>query len=285
MGFTEHQYQSRDGLSLYYRSYGSGTQSVLCLPGLTRNSKDFHEIAGQLASRYRVICPDLRGRGQSARDPEWKNYVPGTYVHDTWELVNLLGIERFIIVGTSLGGLMAMIMASQHPRRVRAIVLNDIGPEVNPAGYARVLDASSDSVDVKNWQEAAQQCRESKTPMLPGMPEEFWETYARKTYREGADGTPEYDMDQNVYRVFHEGKLKQVAGSPVDPWDAFRAVNMPCLVLRGELSDFLSEEIVGRMTRVKLDLQQALIPNRGHAPLLDEPESVAAIDKFLAQLP
>ena len=180
---------------------------------------------------------------------------------------------------------MAMIMASQHPQRVRAIVLNDIGPEVDPAGYARVLDASSDSVDAKNWQEAAQQCRESKTPMLPGMPEEFWESYARKTFREGADGTPEYDVDQNVYRVFHEGKLKQVAGSPVDPWDAFRAVSMPCLVLRGELSDFLSKEIVERMLAVKPDLIQALILRRGHAPLLNETESITAIDTFLEQLP
>lgn len=290
MDFTEHRFQSQDGLSLYYRNYGSGKDTVICLPGLTRNSKDFHEIACHLAftghtPAYRVICPDLRGRGQSARDPEWKNYVPGTYVRDTWELVDQLGIERFIIIGTSLGGLMAMIMASQQPQRVRAVVLNDIGPEVDPAGYARVLAAAGKRVEVKTWQQAAQQCKESKTPMLPGMPAEFWEKYARKTYREGADGTPEFDMDQNVYRVFHEVKPKRVAGSPVDPWEAFKAVSMPCLVLRGELSDFLSEEIVGRMTAVKPDLKHVLIPGRGHAPLLDEPQSVSAIDTFLGQLP
>jgi pimeloyl-ACP methyl ester carboxylesterase len=284
MDFTEHYFRSQDELSLYYRDYGPGKDTVICLPGLTRNSKDFHEIACHLASRYRVICPDLRGRGQSDRDPEWKNYVPGTYVEDTWNLVDQLGIVRFIIIGTSLGGLMAMIMASQRRQRVEASVLNDIGPEVNPAGYARVLDASGEQVVVKNWQQAAQQCRESKTPMLPGMPAEFWEEYARKTYREGADGTPEFDMDQNVFRVFHEGKLKRIAGSPIDPWDAFRSVTMPCLVLRGGLSDFLSEEIVGRMIRVKPDLHHAVVPNRGHAPLLDEPESVAAIDTFLDQL-
>lgn len=284
MGFTENHHRSRDGLSLYYRSYGSGAETILCLPGLTRNSKDFHEIATHLASRYRVLCPDLRGRGRSERDPDWHNYVPATYVNDCWDLIEKAGIKNFIIIGTSLGGLLAMIMASQRPQGIRAIVLNDIGPEVNPAGYARVLDAADLQVEVKNWQQAAQQCRESKAPMLPGMPAEFWEEYARKTYRDGADGSPEFDMDQNVYRVFHEGKLEQVAGSPVDPWDAFRAVSMPCLVLRGELSDFLSEEIVERMTATKPDLKRALIPARGHAPLLDEPESVAAIDTFLDQL-
>ena len=283
MDFTEHHFRSKDGLALYYRNYGSGKDTVICLPGLTRNSKDFHEIACHLALRYRVLCPDLRGRGRSARDPESKNYVPATYVHDTWELVDQLAIGRFTIIGTSLGGLMAMIMASQRPQRVRALVLNDIGPEVDPVGYARVLAAAGNRVNVKNWQQAALQCRQSKAPMLPGMPAEFWEAFARKTYREGADGSPEFDMDQNVYRVFHEGKLEQVAGSPVDPWDAFREVSMPCLVLRGELSDFLSEEIVERMTAIKPNLKHALIPARGHAPLLDEPESVAAIDMFLNQ--
>jgi len=284
MGFTEHHYQSHDGLSLYYRDYGSGDDVVVCLPGLTRNSKDFHEIATHLASGYRVLCPDLRGRGQSDWDHEWHHYIPATYIEDTWELLDQLGIASFILIGTSLGGLMAMIMASQRPQRVRALVLNDIGPEVDPVGYARVLAAAGNRVDVKNWQQAVQQCKESKTPMLPGMPAEFWEAFARKTYREGADGSPEFDMDQNVYRVFHEGKLEQVAGSPVDPWDAFRAVSMPCLVLRGELSDFLSVEIVERMMAVKPDLKQAFIPGRGHAPLLDETESVLAIDSFFGQL-
>ena len=285
MGFTENHHRSRDGLSLYYRSYGSGAETILCLPGLTRNSRDFHEIATHLASRYRVLCPDMRGRGRSERDPDWHNYVPATYVNDCWDLVGEAGIENFIIIGTSLGGMMAMIMASQRPQGIRAIVLNDIGPDVNPAGYARVLDAADHQVEVKNWQQAAQQCRETHELILPGMPGTFWDAYARQCYREGADGTPELDVDPNIYRLFLEGKLKRIGGSPLDPWDAFRAVSMPCLVLRGELSDFLSEEIVERMTAAKPDLKRALIPARGHAPLLDEPESVVAIDTFLDQLP
>jgi len=188
MDFTEHRFQSHDGLSLYYRNYGSGKDTVICLPGLTRNSKDFHEIATHLASKYRVLCPDLRGRGQSAWDPEWRHYVPGTYVDDTWKMVDQLGIDDFIIIGTSLGGLIAIIMASQLPDRVKAIILNDIGPEVNPAGYARVLAAAGSQFEAKDWPEAVRYCREANESILTDMPEGFWDTFTRKTYREGADG-------------------------------------------------------------------------------------------------
>lgn len=299
MDFTEHHYQSHDKLSLYYRSYGSGKDVVVCLPGLTRNSKDFHELAIHLALRYRVLCLDLRGRGQSDRDRKWRHYHPGTYVRDTWKLMDQLGIASFIIIGTSLGGMMAMIMASQQPERLKAIVLNDIGPEVDPAGYARILPSIGRQDEVKNWQEAAQQCRETYSPALPDMPLEFWNAFARKSYREGEGGTPELDRDPNIGQAIRKSawagrvlvKLRKlrimhrIAGVPIDPWDAFRAVSMPCLVLRGETSDILSEEIVDRMATVKPDLKRATIPKRGHAPLLDEPASLSAIDAFLEHLP
>ena len=285
MDFTEHHYQSDDGLSLYYRSYGSAKDVVVCLPGLTRNSKDFHEIATHLAPAYRVLCPDLRGRGQSDRDGNWSNYIPATYLGDTWRLIDQLGIVNFIIIGTSLGGLLAMIMASQDPQRVKAIVLNDVGPEVDPVGYARILATAGQQIEVKNWQQAAQLCRQVYEPILTDMSPAFWDDFARKSYRETADGRPELDMDPNIGQAIRKGDLDRVAGVPVDPWDAFRAVSMPCLVLRGELSDILSKEIVERMLIVKPDLEQATIPKRGHAPLLNEPASLDAIDSFLKRLP
>lgn len=284
MDFTEQQYPSHDKLSLYYRAYGSGRDTIVCLPGLTRNSKDFHDLATHLAPRYRILCPDLRGRGQSGWDRNWRNYHPGTYIRDTWTLVDQLDITSFIIIGTSLGGLLAMIMSSQQSERVKAIVLNDIGPEVDPAGYARILSSVGQQGKVKSWQEAAEQCRETYSPALPDMPAGFWHAFAHKSFREGADGTPEPDMDPNIAQAIRKSDLREIAGAPMDPWDAFRAVSMPCLVLRGEISDFLSEGIVDRMTTVKPDLKQAIIPNRGHAPLLDEPTSLAAIDAFLDQL-
>lgn len=284
MGFTENHFQSHDGLSLYYRSYGSGAHVVLCLPGLTRNSKDFHELATHLAPGYRVVCPDLRGRGQSDWDPVWHHYVPGTYIDDAWQLVEQLDFTSLVIIGTSLGGLMAMVMASQRPQQVTAIVLNDIGPEVDPVGYERVLASADSQFTATSWPEAIQLCRQAHAATFPDKPEDFWEGFTRQTYRESDDGRPEFEMDPNVFRVFTDAVPERIARAPVDLWDAFRAVSMPCLVLRGELSDFLSREIMERMVAVKPGLAQVLIPKRGHAPLLDEVESVTAIDWFLELL-
>lgn len=285
MGFTEHHYTTLDGLTLYYRCYGSGDDVVVCLPGLTRNSRDFHEIATHLACRYRVLSLDLRGRGRSGRDPDWRNYHPATYISDTWSLLDQLGIANVILLGTSLGGLMAMIMASQRPLRVRAVILNDAGPEANPAGYARILASFEKQDVVTNWSDAVRQCRQTYQGALPDMPAEFWRDFVRRNYREGANGQPELDIDPNIGEAIRKGDLSRIAGIQVDPWAAFAAITMPCLVLRGELSDILSADIVERMSRVKPGLKQAVIPKRGHAPLLFEPESLAAIDTFLEQVP
>ena len=283
MGFSEHHYLTPDGLSLYYREYGSGEDVVVCLPGLTRNSKDFHEIATHLASRYRVLCLDLRGRGQSDWDPDWRNYNPATYINDTWSLVDQLGVTNFIILGTSLGGLLAMIMASQRAERVRAVILNDVGPEADPAGYARILASFDEQFEVKDWQDAILHCKRTYQSALPDMPDEFWHAFVHKYYRARADGRPELESDPNIGEAIRKGDLSRIAGIQVDPWATFKGITMPCLVLRGELSDILSADIVNRMTVVKPDLASAVIPNRGHAPLLYEAESLTAIDRFLEQ--
>lgn len=284
MGFTEHFYTTHDGLPLYYRSYGGAGDVVVCLPGLTRNSKDFHEIATHLAPRYRVLCLDLRGRGRSARDPDWTNYHPATYIGDTWKLLDQLGIGRITLLGTSLGGLLAMIMASQRPELVKAVVFNDVGPETDPSGYARILASFDQDIEVADWHEAALQCQQTYQVALPDMPAEFWRAYVQKNYREGAHGRPVPDSDPNIAEAIRKGDQHRIAGVHVDPWDAFRAITAPCLVLRGELSDILSADIVERMSTVKPELQSAVIPNRGHAPLLNEPASLAAIDTFLGEV-
>ena len=284
MGYTEHHYPTGDGLSLYYRSYGSGKDVVVCLPGLTRNSKDFHEIATHLSSRYRVICLDLRGRGRSDWDPDWRNYHPATYINDTWKLLDHLDIANCVLIGTSLGGLLAMIMASQQPGRVRAVVLNDAGPEADPAGYTRILASFDHQVEFRNWREATRHCKQMYLAALPDMPAGFWDEFVHKNYREGVNGQPELDIDPKIGEAIRKGDLSRIAGIQGDPWDAFKGVTMPCLVLRGELSDILSAEIVERMSAAKPDLKKAVIPDRGHAPLLNEPDSIAAIDTFLKQL-
>jgi pimeloyl-ACP methyl ester carboxylesterase len=299
MEFAEHYFQSMDGLQLYYREYGSGDQTVVCLPGLTRNSKDFHDMALHLAPAYRVICPDLRGRGQSARDPNWKNYNVGVYAQDVRQLMTAAQIDQAIFLGTSLGGLVSMILAYLSPEKLRAVILNDLGPEVDPVGRKRILaSAGKQGAPVKTWPDAIGQCKEKYGVAFPEMPDEFWEDFAHKSYREGANGAPELDIDPKIGDAIRFttkaakvlgflNKLKllrEVRGVPIDPWAAFRAISMPCLVLRGEHSDVLSEEIIDRMQAIKPDLARATIPERGHAPVLDEPASLAAIDEFLASL-
>jgi pimeloyl-ACP methyl ester carboxylesterase len=298
--FSEHRYTTDDGLSLYYRDYGSADSrdTILCLPGLTRNSRDFHELALCLADRYRVLSADPRGRGMSDRDPDWRNYNIATYMPDVHRLMDVAGVTQAIFVGTSMGGLMSMTMAYQRPERVKAIILNDIGPEADRAGIRRILRYVGRHAPVDSWDEAVAQLRDTYAFGVPNRPRAFWEDRVRLSYREGLDGRPEMDMDLKIgdalrssMRIFPFLKLlrslrlvKQVRGIPIDAWDSFRAVKVPCMVMRGELSDILSGDIVERMQTVKPDLQVATIPNIGHSPYIEGPEMLEAIDTFLAGL-
>jgi pimeloyl-ACP methyl ester carboxylesterase len=142
----------------------------------------------------------------------------------------------------------------------------------------------NEEVEVRNWDEAARQCRLTYQSALPGMPAAFWREFAKKNYREGVDGRPELDSDPDIATAILKDNQSRIAGVRVDTWAAFASLDMPCLVLRGELSDLLSADIVRRMSGVKPDLKSAVIPNRGHAPLLDEPASLVAIDSFLKSL-
>ncbi|MFN7159460.1 MAG: alpha/beta fold hydrolase, partial [Erythrobacter cryptus] len=136
--YEDRFWTSSDGLNLHYRNYpgpeGSSALPVLCLHGLTRNARDFAALAEDLSAKRRVIVPEMRGRGQSdyARDPE--TYTPATYVADVEKLLAEQAITRFIAIGTSMGGLMIMLMAQAQPGRMAAVVLNDIGPEIAPEG-------------------------------------------------------------------------------------------------------------------------------------------------------
>ncbi len=298
MQYQENRYRSADGLELYYRDYGSGAKTIVCLPGLSRNSKDFHDLALHLASRYRVICPDLRGRGRSQHDPHGRNYNIVTYTQDVRRLLDVAKLEKPILIGTSLGGFIAMTMASLVPARLRAIVLNDAGPEIDPTGVKRILAYASAQKPVSNWQDAAAQLKANFGAALPGVPERFWAEHARLSYVENEDGVPVAAVDPKIYTSLKSpdrvgrilkflnsvGLVKKIRGIPVDAWESFRAVTMPCLVLRGALSDILAEATVERMRAIKPDLVVVTIPNRGHAPLLDETESLAAIDSFLESL-
>ena len=280
MSERAHHYTSDDGLTLYCRDFAAnanGGVTALCLPGLTRNSRDFIALAHHLQPQRRVLCPDLRGRGHSDRDPEWKNYQPPVYVRDTWTLLDGLEVQRVVIIGTSLGGLMAMVMAVQQPERVAGIILNDVGPEIAPEGLERIRGYVGETPSAQNWDEAVARTRAVYGQALPDLDEAGWQAYARQGWREDAHGVPRPDYDAGIGRA-----IREASGEAPDPWPMFRALQCPTLVLRGAYSDILSEAILARMHTELPALQSETIPGRGHVPLLDEPPSLTAIDAFLA---
>ncbi len=277
--YTEHFYQSSDRLSLYYREYGTAADAsrapVLCIPGLTRNSRDFELLATDLGRRYRVISPDLRGRGRSAYDPNWANYVPPKYVQDAVELLDALGIDRCAVIGTSLGGLIGMGLGALHRERVAGLVINDIGPELDVRGVQRIQSYAGRLPAVRTWEEAGAQAKQVHAHALPDFDDAGWVDFARRTYRQ-EDGALRPDVDPNISRAFAG------AATAPDLWPLFsQLASLPMLAIRGELSDLLSEETVARMLAMKPDLRVLRVPNRGHAPTLDEPECRRAIEQFL----
>lgn len=276
----EYWYESFDRLRLFSRVYPgptAGAPAVLCLHGLTRNSRDFEDLAPHLAARYRVIVPDIRGRGRSARDPNPSNYQIPVYLRDLERLLAGLGAERFAIVGTSMGGLIAMMLAATQPTRISRIVLNDVGPEVDPAGLARIRSYAGRSAPVTTWDEATSQLRGIFGTAWPGLEDARWEGLVRRSYRLNEHGMIEVDADPMIGEV-----VRQSPGAAPDLWPLWGALaRVPVLALRGEQSDILSAATLVRMQREKPDLEVLTVAHRGHAPLLDEPECLAKIDAFL----
>ncbi len=276
----EYWFHSADGLRLFSRVYSGPTPDarvVLCLHGLMRNSRDFGDLAAHLGTRYRVIAPDVRGRGLSARDPNFKNYQIAVYLNDLLSLCTGLGVQRATIIGTSMGGLMAMVFAVMQPQLVAGIVLNDVGAEVDPRGVERIRGYAGKSPPVRSWEQAVAQVRSIYGPAWPGLSDERWEKIARLNYRANAAGVPEVDADPLISEPLRDSSTAAPTLWPL--WGALAKV--PMLAIRGETSDILSPATLERMKREKPDLRLLTVPNRGHAPLLDEPECLAAIDEFV----
>ena len=282
MASSEYWFDSPDGLRLFSRVYAGPTAAapvVLCLHGLMRNSRDFDDLAKHLAAHYRVVVPDVRGRGMSARDPNFNNYQIPVYLNDLLWLCAGLGVERASIIGTSMGGLMAMVLAAMQPQLVRGIVLNDVGAEVDPRGLERIRGYAGKSDPVRSWDEAVAQVRGIYGPAWPGLSDERWEKIARLSYRANAQGVPEPDADPLIAEPLRDTNKAAPNLWPV--WGGLAKV--PILAIRGANSDILSAATLERMQREKPSGLKALtVANRGHAPLLDEPECLTAIDEFLA---
>jgi len=282
--FTSRFYTSPDGLKLHYRDYPgppAAPFAVLCIPGLTRNARDFEDLAPHLASRYRVLCADLRGRGLSeyAKDPS--TYVPQVYVRDMAALMKSAGLAQVALIGTSLGGIISMIMAGVMPARLLGVALNDIGPELDPAGLQRIAGYLGKSKPIKSWDDAAAAIQALDRIIYPHYQQADWLRVARRRFielPEEASFRPDYDL--NISKPFAG------SSSAVNLWPFFLTLRrMPCLAIRGETSDLLSPAVFARMKQEVPNLQQVVVPHHGHAPYLDEPAAITAIDTFLAGLP
>ncbi|HPF25964.1 MAG: alpha/beta hydrolase [Steroidobacteraceae bacterium] len=272
-------YESDDGLKLYYADYGATEASctVVCLPGLTRNSRDYESLAQHLAARYRVIAPDLRGRGRSSWDSKYLNYHPRTYARDVARLLALLAPRNLVLIGTSLGGLVAALLARDGLAALRAVVLNDIGPELDPAGIARIAGYVGATGPFDDWSAATEIVRRNNEYALPDLSGTQWQRFTRALCRTTTDGHIVFDYDPAIGQAFREG-----AGGPLDLWQAFDGLaTVPTLLLRGANSDILSRATVERMQQRLRRLTVVEVSGRGHAPLLDEPESLDAIDRLL----
>lgn len=272
--------KTADGLSLRYRHFPHADRSaptLLCLPGLTRNSKDFLAVAKRYQDSHHVICPDLRGRALSDFDLDYRHYSPDTYVSDVMTLLDHLAVAQTTILGTSLGGLMAMMVAKLQPKRVRRIILNDIGPDVASSGLARIINYVGLQPPVRSWHEAVEQARSAYETALPDLPDDEWLAFTARAYRMCEDGLIRPDMDPRIGRG-----IRKPSGVRVDPWDYFKSlIDIPTLVIHGALSDILDTAIIEKMRSVKPDLKCVTVPNRGHVPLLNEPECVTALDDCL----
>lgn len=279
---VDHFYQSADGLRLYCRIYPAkapGSLPVLCLPGLTRNSRDFALLAAHLQPLYEVLAADLRGRGRSDWDPDPAHYQIPTYVGDVWALLQSRALDRVVVIGTSLGALIGQVMAAMQPAKIAAMVLNDAGPEVDPAGLRRIAGYAGKLPPVSSWDEAAMQAKSVYGLALPDLTHAEWLAYARQGYREDPQGRPVADMDPAISKAFGAS-----SAAPADLWPLFAQIkSVPMLVIRGASSDILSAATVERMAREKPDLETLTVANRGHTPLLTERECLTAIDDFLAR--
>jgi pimeloyl-ACP methyl ester carboxylesterase len=287
-GFEERIIATVDGLTLYARDYAplepvTGLP-VICLHGLTRNSRDFEIVAPRIAALgRRVIVPDMRGRGKSANDPDPAHYVPTVYAQDVISLLDNLQVPQAVFVGTSMGGIIAMVVAMLAAQRVAASVLNDVGPKLDPEGLARIASYVGRVRPVANWDEAAVAVKDVAGTAFPERADDhdYWLTFAHRTFRARDDGQIELDYDPHIALAFAD--LEHAP--PADLTPLFQALAAkPMLSVRGAISDILTPDVVATMKTLKPDLVTAEVANVGHAPMLDEPEAWDALLDFLAKV-
>lgn len=258
-----------------------GAPPILCMPGLARNARDFEALAPFLAARRKVIVVEFRGRGESAYAKDPMTYVPLTYVQDVVALLDDLEIDRFAAIGTSLGGLVAMLLAATLPGRLAGVVLNDVGPELEKAGLDRIRDYIGAGGSQPTWMHAARAFAELNGAIYPAYGIHDWLRLTKRTHRLTPEGRIVTDYDKQIAAPL------RVPGTEagVDLWPAYRSLGaISVLILRGERSDILARAAAGRMAAELPHARLVEVPGVGHAPTLDEAEARAAIDAWAAEL-
>lgn len=281
--WSDRYWNSVDGLKLHYRDYAGPHERppILCLPGLTRNAADFEPVAERFAGEWRVIAVDFRGRGASERDPKPANYRPSTYVVDLLKLLDQLGIADAVFVGTSLGGLVTMALAASDSERIAGALLNDIGPEIEPAGLERIATYVGKPVTFATFSDAVDLVSERNAALHADFGRGEWERFVRRIVRGNDREGWVFDYDMRIADNFT---------APADPsqFDGWRYLDSldgrPVTILRGERSDLLSVEVADRMCQRIADCELVTIPHVGHAPTFDEAESIAALERLLERV-
>ena len=280
-------YRSGDGLKLYAKSYGPDDAPVtaLCMHGLTRNHKDFEPMINALlesGTNVRFIAVDVRGRGLSERDTNPVNYSPAIYAQDMIALLDHLEVETVKLVGTSMGGLISMVLMTMIPHRIEGVVLNDIGPVLQKEGLDRIQNYVGGTLQKDNWEAAAKAVEDVQGSAFPDYTHEDWIAFARRTYRELDDGRVELDYDPEISRTVKDVRPNIFTNMAM--WKLFKAMKpVPLLLVRGEISDLLSDKNARKMVRKHGNAELVTVPRVGHTPLLDEPVVQGALRPFLEQ--
>lgn len=289
-GAVRFTFQSSDGLTLAGREWKpaateheTGKIPVLCLPGLSRNTRDFKDIAVFLQKLgHRVVALDYRGRGESDWDPDWRNYALPIEEKDIDAAIVTLGLTRFAILGTSRGGLHALAMARRYPPdQLAAIIFNDIGPHIEMRAIHRIAATLGRNMSFNSMTEVAHSLRHTLGMQFPVFSETDWVKLAGQLASE-KDGKAILDYDPALGRQL--ASLDDAAPMP-DLWPLYDAVkDRPVLVIRGSQSDLLSEETAQKMVETHSGAELLTVEGQGHAPVLWDAESHERIANFLNRI-
>lgn len=289
--FTDLFWASADGVSLHARDYrpdhDAGRLPVICLHGLTRNARDFETLAPAIAKNgRRVLAASFRGRGQSGWADDPMTYIPPVYAGDVLALMDDQQIERALFVGTSLGGLVTMVLASLAPHRVAGAVLNDVGPKLSPVGLARIAAYAGGSPVVADWAQAAARAKAINAVAFPYNTPADWDAFARRLFVEDG-GTIRLDYDPDIAVPFKAMAEAGAGAAAPDLTPLFLnlAAGRPLLLVRGAISDLIDEALAAEMRALAPDMAYAEVPHVGHAPMLSEPEAWAAVQAWLDAAP